>query len=110
MHKKVLFFIIILIFPIVIKANNFGIIDGISVRLRSKPSTESKIIAKLNNKEKIKILSEEKKLVLIGKYYGKWIKVRRSSDQSGYILNCFLKSPKTDTELLTHHRKLLQNL
>ena len=68
-----------------------GEIIGSDVRLRDKANTKSKIIALLNEGDKVEFLESKSDYIFIGQYHGKWLKVKYK-DFEGFVFSAFVKA------------------
>ncbi len=94
--KKIIILIMIL-FTTAIYSKEAKII-GSRVNIRSKASLKSKTIGRLNKNAKIIVIKEIGKDKVLGKYFGKWLKIKFNRYKNGYVFSSFVKRGKKDDE------------
>lgn len=71
---------------------------GNNVNLRAKSSTASTKLGQINSGDRVKVVESGEKEVLVGKYFGNWLKVETEDGQSGYVLSSFVDTPDDKVE------------
>lgn len=68
-----------------------SIITANRVNVREKPNVSSKIIAQLNENDRVVVIEELKEEITIGAY-SSWVKIQLHDDRIGYISSSFVNS------------------
>jgi hypothetical protein len=71
---------------------------GNGVNVRASASTDAAVVSSLNAGAKVGILDAGKEFVIVGKYYGRWMKVETEDGKTGFVLSSFIKTPGDDLE------------
>jgi uncharacterized protein YgiM (DUF1202 family) len=71
------------------------------LNVRSSPSSQSRIIGKVEYGETVKSISIASNITTVSGKRGKWVKIRYSNKGTGYVFDAFLREITTENSLYT---------